>query len=127
LPANWDRKQERILNEEELEKKKREAEEQGLSYDRLRILEWGADECEQYDKQKKRKHNPDSGFTNYEDATTRQYERLIKNLEPDMENYEKLKEELGEDFYANKQTLTYGTHKPSQIAIDKLTNELEKQ
>ena len=32
-----------------------------------------------------------------------------------------------EDFYADTKTLTYGTHKPSNEAVEKMVNDLEKQ
>ena len=43
---------------------------QGKDYDRVRMLEVGADEAERYER-KKRKKNPDLGFSTYEDATIR--------------------------------------------------------
>ncbi len=53
---------ERFAQDEELEKRKRDAEEAGQSYDRLKVLEWGAEDCELWDKRKMRKKNPDKGF-----------------------------------------------------------------
>ncbi len=67
LPANWDKKIERYEQEEELEKRKRDADEAGESYDRLKVLEWGAEECEIWDKRKLRKKNPDKGFAGMQD------------------------------------------------------------
>jgi hypothetical protein len=32
-----------------------------------------------------------------------------------------------EDFYASTNSLSYGTHKPTKEAVDKMTNDLEKQ
>jgi hypothetical protein len=40
----------------------KEAEANGLSYDRLKVLEWGAEECDLWDKRKMKKTNPDTGF-----------------------------------------------------------------
>lgn len=127
LPANWEKRQERMQLEEDLEKKKLEAEANGLSYDRLKVLEWGAEECDLWDKRKMKKTNPDTGFADYEQSSARTSERLSKQIEPDMDNYERQKAELGEDFYATTQTLTYGTHKPSATAVDKMVQDLDKQ
>ncbi len=33
-----------------------------MSYDRLKVLEWGAEECEIWDRRKMKKSNPDTGF-----------------------------------------------------------------
>lgn len=43
---------------------------QGKDYDRLKLLEVGADEAERWERRKKKK-NPDQGFSTYEDATIR--------------------------------------------------------
>lgn len=43
---------------------------QGKDYDRLKMLEVGADEAERWERRKKKK-NPDQGFSTYEDATIR--------------------------------------------------------
>lgn len=94
LPSNWEKQKERLDYEEEKEKKRKVIEESGQSYDRLRALEWTAEECEIWDRKKQRKHNPDTGFADFEQASVRQYERLTKQLEPDMENYEAQKYEL---------------------------------
>jgi len=128
LPANWEKQKERLDREEEKDQKRKEIEEAGQSYERVRALEWTAEECEHWERKRLKKHNPDPGFSGLDQATHRQYERLTKQIEPDYENYEKQKQELGdEDFYATTSTLTYGTHKPSREAVEKMTNDLEKQ
>ena len=94
LPANWEKQKERLEHEEQKEQKRKEIEEQGQSYERVRALEWTAEECEQWEKKRMRKHNPDTGFADFEQSSHRQYERLVKHIEPDMTNYERQKEEL---------------------------------
>lgn len=94
LPTNWEKQKERLDYEEEKEKKRKMIEEQGQSYERVRALEWTAEECEIWERKRLKKHNPDTGFADFEQASHRQYERLTKQLQPDMENYEKQKEEL---------------------------------
>jgi len=127
LPANWEKQQERFEFEDAQEKKRKEMEAKGLPYERMRFLDWTADECDTWDRKKAKKHNPDTGFADYEQASFRQYERLTKQMQPDMENYEKQKDELGADFYADTTTLSYGTHKPSSKAIDSMVSDLDKQ
>lgn len=93
----------------------------------MRALDWTAEECDAWERKRLKKHNPDTGFADFEQSSFRQYERLTKNLEPDMNNYEKQKDELGDDFYATTSTLTYGTHKPAPSAVDKMVEDLNKQ
>lgn len=128
LPANWEKQKERLEYEEEKDKKRKDIEDQGLPYDRVRALDWTAEECDAWERKRMRKHNPDTGFADFDQASFRQYERLTKQLDPDMDNYQKQKDELGnEDFYATTSTLTYGTHKPAPSAVDKMVVDLQKQ
>jgi pre-mRNA-splicing factor SYF2 len=94
LPANWEKQKERLEHEEQKELKRKEIEDQGMSYERIRALDWTAEECDQWEKKRMRKHNPDTGFADFEQSSHRQYERLTKQIEPDMKNYERQKEEL---------------------------------
>ena len=94
LPPNWEKQKERMDYEEAKDKKRKEIEEQGLPFDRMSALEWTAEEVEIWDRKKLKKHNPDTGFADYEQASFRQYERLTKQMQPDLENYEKQKQEL---------------------------------
>lgn len=94
LPANWEKQKDRLDHEEEKEEKRKRIEEEGLPYDRVKNLEYTAEECEAWERKKVKKFNPDTGFADYEQASFRQYERLTKQLQPDLENYEKQKHEL---------------------------------
>lgn len=128
LPANWEKQKERLEYEEEKEKTKEEIEKSGQSYDRVRALDWTADECEAWERKRARKSNPDPGFADFEQSAHRQNERLTKTLEPDMENYQRQKDELGdEDFYATSKSLAYGTHRPDPKSVDKMVKDLTKQ
>lgn len=61
-------------------------------------------------------------------AQQRQYERLTKQMEPDLEAYERQKQEMGEDFYPGVNTLLHGSSsKVSQAGIDRMVEDLEKQ
>nr|CAG4641232.1 EOG090X0ECA [Eulimnadia texana] len=126
LPANWEARKARadwILNSEA---KKREAAEKGLDYDRVKNLELSAVEAERQHRKHASK-NADSGFADYEQATIRQYTRLVKDIKPDMNEYEKEKETLGEAFYAEKNTIVHGLHKDTPEAIDRMVKDLNKQ
>ncbi|KAH0547295.1 pre-mRNA-splicing factor Syf2 [Cotesia glomerata] len=126
LPSNWEarkRQAEWILQDEEARQK---AKEQGLDYDRQKLLSIDAIEAERLDRKKKKK-NPDLGFADFEQATVRQYNRLVKNMKPNMENYEKAKEKLGPAFYGDRNTILHGLHEDKKEAVDKMVEDLGKQ
>lgn len=106
-----------------------EKEELGDKYDRVKFLETQADEATRWERKEDKKRNRDTGFSSYEASTARQYERLTKSLAPDMNHYQSLKEEVGEEvFYAQADTVTQGTlPKDAPEKIDQLVQDLEKQ
>jgi len=61
LPANYERRCERVQKHEEQTKKRRDAAQAGIDHERLEQLEWTAEECDKWGKKRKRK-NPDVGF-----------------------------------------------------------------
>ncbi|XP_033121300.1 pre-mRNA-splicing factor SYF2-like [Anneissia japonica] len=126
LPSNWEarkRQADWILQDDE---KRKNAEEKGLDYDRLKLLDVTAEEAERIEKKKKKK-NADPGFSDYEQATFRQYQRLTKQMKPNMEDYERKKEKMGEDMFPTVNSLMQGEHKDSEEAIDRMVTDLEKQ
>ncbi|KAJ4433557.1 pre-mRNA-splicing factor Syf2 [Periplaneta americana] len=126
LPSNWEarkRQAEWILNDDE---KRKQAEEKGEDYDRIKLLHIDALEAERLDRKKKKK-NPDIGFADYEQATARQYGRLVKNMKPDMQQYEQQKQKLGEAFYGGQNTILHGLHQDTKEGIDHMVEDLEKQ
>ncbi|KAF7390813.1 pre-mRNA-splicing factor Syf2 [Vespula maculifrons] len=127
LPANWEsrkRQAEWIIQDEAARKI---AEEKGDDYERIKLLHIDATEAERIARKKKNKKNPDPGFSDYEQAAVRQYNRLVKNIKPNMESYEELKEKLGPAFYGDKNTILHGLHEDKKEAIDKMVDNLEKQ
>ncbi|XP_066255555.1 pre-mRNA-splicing factor Syf2 [Euwallacea similis] len=127
LPLNWEarkRKAEWILNDQ---KEREEAAQNGEDYDRKKLLNVTAVEAERLEKKKKKK-NPDQGFSDFEAATFRQYNRLVKGMGPkDMERYEEQKEKYGDGFYAGPNTIVHGLHEDRPEAIDNLVKSVEDQ
>nr|CAG4642070.1 EOG090X0ECA [Eurycercus lamellatus] len=126
LPANYDAKKARadwILGNES---RRKEAAERGEDFNRVKLLDVGADDAERKER-KNRKRNPDTGFADFEQATIRQYSRLVKEIKPNMEEYEKTKAELGEAFYAGKNTIVHGLHKDTPEAVNRMVEDLHKQ
>lgn len=127
LPANWEsrkRQAEWLLNDQ---KARKEAAEKGLDYDRVKLLNVSAIEAEKMERKKKKK-NPDQGFSDFEAATVRQYNRLVKNMAPkDMEKYEEQKEKYGDAFYGGPHVIIHGLHEDKPDAIDNMVKDLEEQ
>ncbi|XP_032615254.1 pre-mRNA-splicing factor SYF2 isoform X2 [Hylobates moloch] len=91
LPANWEAKKARLEWELQEEEKKKECAARGEDYEKVKLLEISAEDAERWERKKKRK-NPDLGFSDYAAAQLRQYHRLTKQIKPDMETYERLRE-----------------------------------
>uniref|UniRef100_F6Q557 Pre-mRNA-splicing factor SYF2 n=1 Tax=Equus caballus TaxID=9796 RepID=F6Q557_HORSE len=125
LPANWEAKKARLEWELQEEEKKKECAARGEDYEKVKLLEISAEDAERWERKKKRK-NPDLGFSDYAAAQLRQYHRLTKQIKPDMETYERLREKHGE-FYPTSNSLLHGTHVPSTEEIDRMVTDLEKQ
>ncbi|XP_014710520.1 pre-mRNA-splicing factor SYF2 [Equus asinus] len=126
LPANWEAKKARLEWELQEEEKKKECAAKGEDYEKVKLLEISAEDAERWERKKKRK-NPDLGFSDYAAAQLRQYHRLTKQIKPDMETYERLREKHGEEFYPTSNSLLHGTHVPSTEEIDRMVTDLEKQ
>eukprot|EP00041_Stephanoeca_diplocostata_P004114 m.40918 g.40918 ORF g.40918 m.40918 type:complete len:219 (+) comp14881_c0_seq3:385-1041(+) len=126
LPENYERKKERAEWEEAEEKAREDAKKAGKDYDRIKARSTTALEADRKDS-RKRKKNPDEGFSTYAAAQYRQYTRLTKQLKPDMRAYEKSKQEWGEDD-VSADTLAYGQHDAvSKQGLDRMVEDLDKQ
>ncbi|XP_014206477.2 pre-mRNA-splicing factor Syf2 [Copidosoma floridanum] len=126
LPANWEarkRRAEWITNDEQA---KKNAEEKGLDYERVKLLSIDAISAEKMLKKKKR-IDPNDGFADFEQATVRQYKSLVKSIKPNMEAYEEAKNTLGSAFYGDKNTILHGLHRDKKEAVDKMVADLDKQ
>ncbi|KPJ18623.1 Pre-mRNA-splicing factor Syf2 [Papilio machaon] len=127
LPPNYEAKRrqaEWLLDDQ---KKREEAAKEGKEYDRVKLLNISATEAERLERKKKKK-NPDQGFSTYEQATVRQYNRLVKNMPAaDMEQYEKQKQKYGDAFYGGPNVIIHGMHEDRKDAIDKMVDDLEGQ
>lgn len=88
-----------------------------LQMEKLRGV--SAEEADRLDRAKKRKRNPDQGFSSFEAATARQYHNLVDQIKPDMEDYEAKKEKMGASFFPTANTMIHGTHKDSPEALER--------
>ncbi|KAB0400515.1 hypothetical protein E2I00_017417 [Balaenoptera physalus] len=93
LPANWEAKLECTAR--------------GEDYKKVKLLEISAEDAERWERKKRRK-NPNLGFSDYAAAQLHQYHS-------------------GEEFYPTSNSLLHGTHVPSTEEIDRMVVDLEKQ
>ncbi|CAB3402558.1 unnamed protein product [Caenorhabditis bovis] len=128
LPRNHEARKEReSWTIKELEERKA-AEEKGLDYERLKAIETPAEIADKLELKRKRKKNPDLGFSSFEDMTLRQHTRLTSALDPDLQSYKKMREVVGDDqFYPTADTLIHGSHYPTTSAMEKLVNDVKGQ
>ncbi|XP_018424456.1 PREDICTED: pre-mRNA-splicing factor SYF2 [Nanorana parkeri] len=126
LPSNWEARKARLEWEVKEEEKKKECVEKGIDYKRAKLLDISAEEADRWERKKKKK-NPDSGFSDYAAAHLRQYQRLTRQIKPDMEEYEQEREKRGEDFFPTSDSLYHGTHVPSKDGVERMVTDLEKQ
>ncbi|NXM97359.1 SYF2 factor, partial [Sylvia borin] len=137
LPPNWEAKKARLggggwagldlgFFPEFVALSLQECAARGEDYERVKLLEISAEDAERWERKKKKK-NPDLGFSDYAAAQLRQYQRLTRQIKPDLEQYERLKEQYGEALYPTSDSLLHGTHVPSKDGVDRMVADLEKQ
>jgi len=128
LPANYEARRKRAEWELEEQKSRKEAEELGEDYDKIKLLEETAEDIEIYENRKRKKKNLDPGFSDYAQAQLRQYEGLTKKIKPDMVVYENKKSKLGDLAFPSAHNVMYGGNsKCSEEAIDRMVGDLDKQ
>ncbi|KAI9742641.1 MAG: pre-mRNA-splicing factor syf2 [Claussenomyces sp. TS43310] len=132
---------------------KADTEAAGDDFERKRAWDWTVEESERWDKRlrKKEAHRDDQAFQDYRQDSRKVYKRQIRNLQPDMEGYEKEKmkaveraaasggleiveTEDGElvavdkdgTFYSTADSTGFVENKPDKAAVDRLVKDLEK-
>lgn len=100
----------RVEWEMEEEEKKKAAAARGEDYERIKYKDMSAMEADRRDRKKAKKAaGKDAGFTTYAAASYRQYERLTKQMKPDVRAYKKSQDEWGDDS-TEAGSLAYGQH-----------------
>jgi pre-mRNA-splicing factor SYF2 len=128
LPPNWEARKRRAEWEVEDQQKREDAAAAGESYERVKLLDTPADEAARIDRAKmKRQANADPGFSSFEQASIRLHERLTKQIKPNLAEYEKEKEVMGEAFYPTTSTIIHGIRKDTKEGIDRMVTDLETQ
>lgn len=128
LPSNWKSRQEKADWLIKDKANRDAAEEKGLDYERVKMLNVSALEQERMEKAKKKnKKIGDVGFDSYEGATARQYQRLVKAMpSKDLKRYSEQKEAIGDNYFESNPVLE-GRVKDTKEAVDKMVQDLEGQ
>lgn len=128
LPKNYEARRKQAEWQLEDKKARDAAAEAGQDYERVRALEETAEEVDQATRRKKKKVRPDDGFSDYATAQLRQYDRLTKQMKPELELYQADKEKRGAEAFPGAHNVMYGGEgKVSEQAVDRMVEDLEKQ
>ncbi|KAI4252437.1 MAG: hypothetical protein L6R42_007958 [Xanthoria sp. 1 TBL-2021] len=125
----------------------------GEDFERKRAWDWTVEESEKWDKRmsKKEKHREDVAFQDYRQDARKIYKRQLRDLQPDMEGYEREKAaavqkaamsggleivetEDGElaavdkngTFYSTADSTDFVENKPQKTAVDRLVSDIKK-
>ena len=132
---------------------KADTEASGDDFERKRAWDWTVDESEKWDKrmEKKKRHREDVAFQDYAQDARKVYKRQMRELQPDLESYEREKmaaiekaasngdleivetndgEMIAVDrngsFYSTADTVGFTENKPDHAAVDRLVGDLKK-
>lgn len=132
---------------------KADTEASGEDFERKRAWDWTVEESEKWDKrmEKKQRHRDDVAFQDYRQDARKVYKRQLREMQPDLEAYEREKlaaieraaasgglevvetndgELVAVDkngtFYSTADTTDFVENKPDRAAVDKLVNDLRK-
>jgi pre-mRNA-splicing factor SYF2 len=134
--------------EAEMKLAKQDAEDAGEDYERKRAWDWTIEESLAWDQRLAQKHqNRDqAGFADYSQEAEKTYKLNLKGFKPDLEGYQKAKEEalshgqlvktengevvaVDDDrrFFADANSLGIMDHKPSKEAVNRLAENTKKR
>ncbi|KAJ5105223.1 hypothetical protein NUU61_002570 [Penicillium alfredii] len=132
---------------------KADTEAAGEDFERKRAWDWTVDESEKWDRrlEKKQRHRDDVAFQDYTQDARKVYKRQMRELQPNLEGYEKEKmaaieraaangdleivetndgEMIAVDkngsFYSTADTVGFTDNKPDRAAVDRLVGDLQK-
>ncbi|NWT72307.1 SYF2 factor, partial [Prunella himalayana] len=116
LPPNWEAKKARLEWELQVQEKKKMS---------CAALGRPGDRGDTAGREIELERSFSASFNKFEQL--RQYQRLTRQIKPDLEQYEQLKEQYGEALYPTSDSLLHGTHVPSKEGVDRMVADLEKQ
>jgi len=127
-PANWEKRQERTQWKLDDERKKKECEARGGDYKREKMLNVSAADAERVHAAKQFKKNTNHGFSTFDEAGERHYQKLVKKIKTDegyRERYQQKRAQMGDElFYAGLNTPLAGQVQDSPEDIQRMVDDL---
>jgi pre-mRNA-splicing factor SYF2 len=132
---------------------KADVEESGGDFERKRAWDWTVDESEKWDKRLKKKaaRRDNNAFADHTQEANKIYKRQLKNIDMNMDQYEKDKQAMIEkaaasggldivetedgeliavdkdgSFYSTADSTTFAQNKPDKAAVDRLVADLQR-
>lgn len=132
---------------------KADVEDAGEDFERKRAWDWTVDESEKWDRRTKKRaaHRDNNAFQDYAQESNKVYKRQMRNMNMDMEKYEKdkmaaieksaasggleiVEMENGEliavdkdgSFYSTADTTTFNENKPDKSSVDRLVADMKR-
>ncbi|PHH85089.1 hypothetical protein CDD83_914 [Cordyceps sp. RAO-2017] len=132
---------------------KAEVEEAGEDFERKRAWDWTVDESERWDRRKKKKaaHRDNNAFRDDHQESNKIYKRQLRNIKPDLEQYDRQKlaaveraaasggldivetddgELIAVDkdgsFYSTADSTAFAQNKPDRAAVDRLVQDMRR-
>ncbi|KAF5023989.1 hypothetical protein F66182_3935 [Fusarium sp. NRRL 66182] len=132
---------------------KADVEEAGEDFERKRAWDWTVDESEKWDKRLKKKaaRRDNNAFADHTQEANKIYKRQLRNIDMDLDQYEKDKKALIEkaaasggldiveteegeliavdkdgSFYSTADSTTFAENKPDKAAVDRLVADLQR-
>lgn len=106
------------------------AEEQGVDYERMKNLNYTAEDVEKWEKiQQQKAERSSTGFVDYADANLKKHIKLTDKITPDLEAYKAIKSDKSQGALA-ADTIDYVNpvdFKPSVEAVDKVAKDMNEQ
>lgn len=109
----------------------------GKDYERMRSMDYTIEDVERWERrQQEKERNADNQFTDYAQVHAKKYNKLIRELKPNLHEYAEqraahttLNEGPDNAFYRDADSLAYANpdDKPSREAVEKLVEDLKKQ
>eukprot|EP00055_Hartaetosiga_balthica_P004672 m.12635 g.12635 ORF g.12635 m.12635 type:complete len:246 (+) comp4029_c0_seq1:26-763(+) len=119
LPTNFEARKWRAEWKLDDDKKRKEAEEKGMDYDRVRAMTMTVEEAQVYSKKRGKRKQHENGFVSHAENSRRQYERLVHKLD---------KEGPSDRVDVNAEADLFDqTKKPRREAVDALVADVEEQ
>ena len=101
----------------------------------MKSFDWNLQDIDRWnEKQKEKEERLDKGFTDYHQVAAKKYNKLTKELKPNLQSYQAQKQSMEESLSTSlvenqeyKAAFTSISSKPSTNAVEKMSQDLDQQ